>query len=558
MDLQVIATEESLDLDLVSKQNVSLVVKLHFRFVHVAGRGRDEVCRRRNRIWKGKTRGGGEVKSHSFKLLGAHTCTPPLVRHPPGTSLTMDFKGGEEGETLSRNHPLQEFLRAQQRDGLLKNGGATLEDFVGSYEQHLSISGKGATAPGSDIEGSSSKAATEEDAATTVHFDSPRSSNLSTIGRVDDYGLEKAYAIQSQSPGNVQLPQHIDSIVLKFTTLSDACSEAPSYTITTAGATIGRAESNDVSVPSDSHLAEVGHANIEFVNGNFFLVDGGCDFPASIRIGTGTRIARWHLETDARFSAGSSTFRSRGINEVGELVLDVIEGPLKGECRVIGREGAAIGRASDNKLSVPDRELSRRHSAIEYDTKTGQYLLVDSGSTNGTYMQLVGPYSERYQLTLSDHILVGRTGFSINRFDYGLSEEMGHRQTMEDACVIVQRLAVASLRCSTLSPQSFFGVYDGHGGAEASAYLSKHLHVNVADGLAAMAAELVQAKDDEARLDALVLQTLKATFLKTDGDFLANATPAHAQHGSTATTGLLLGQRLYCANVGDSRTLLCR
>lgn len=481
----------------------------------------------------------------------------------------MDSKG-EEGETLSRNHPLQEFLRVQQRDGLLKNGAAgSLEEFVTSYEKHLSISGNG-TGAGSNVadggSSSSSKAATEEDAATTVQFEpSPRSLNLGSLARCDDDeelgGYDKAYISQSKSPGSAQSPlppQHIDTIVLKFTTLSDACSEAPSYTITTAGATIGRAGSNNVSVPSDNHLADVGHASIEFVNGNFFLVDGGCDFPASIRIGTGTRIARWHLEADARFSAGSSIFRSRGINEVGELVLDVIEGPLKGESRVIGRDGAAIGRASDNKLSVPDRELSRRHSAIEFDAKTGQYLLIDSGSTNGTYMQLVGPYRERYQLTLSDHILVGRTGFSINRFDYGLSEEMGHRQTMEDACVIVQRLAVSTLRYRQLSPQSFFGVYDGHGGAEASAYLSKHLHVNVADGLAAVSAELVQAQDEEARLDALVLQALKATFLKTDADFLATATPAHAQHGSTATTGLLLGQRLYCANVGDSRTLLCR
>lgn len=40
----------------------------------------------------------------------------------------------------------------------------------------------------------------------------------------------------------------------------------------------------------------------------------------------------------------------------------------------------------------------------------------------------------------SDQIMVGRTGFSINRFDYGISEERGRRKTMEDHTVVIQDL----------------------------------------------------------------------------------------------------------------------
>lgn len=39
----------------------------------------------------------------------------------------------------------------------------------------------------------------------------------------------------------------------------------------------------------------------------------------------------------------------------------------------------------------------------------------------------VGPYVPRRRLGLGDHLLVGRTGFSVNRFDYGISERMGAR-----------------------------------------------------------------------------------------------------------------------------------
>ena len=153
-----------------------------------------------------------------------------------------------------------------------------------------------------------------------------------------------------------------------------------------------------------------------------------------------------------------------------------------------------------------------------------------------------------------------------------------------------------------LSPQSFFGVFDGHGGVEASYYLSQNLHINVADGLLAVADDLVNVLESASsvwrdigmldvsdtsnnpdkgretrgesnngstnvnmknnhngtkeRLDAIVMQALRDAFRKTDDDFIR--TSQFPQHGSTATTALILGHRLYCANVGDSRTLLCR
>lgn len=41
-------------------------------------------------------------------------------------------------------------------------------------------------------------------------------------------------------------------------------------------------------------------------------------------------------------------------------------------------------------------------------------------------------------MELSDHILIGRTGFSINRFDWGVWEDRGARRTMEDKSVVIQ------------------------------------------------------------------------------------------------------------------------
>lgn len=43
------------------------------------------------------------------------------------------------------------------------------------------------------------------------------------------------------------------------------------------------------------------------------------------------------------------------------------------------------------------------------------------------FVRQVGPYAPRRRLGLGDHLLVGRTGFSVNRYDYGISERMGAR-----------------------------------------------------------------------------------------------------------------------------------
>ncbi|CAN0075951.1 unnamed protein product, partial [Hapterophycus canaliculatus] len=132
-------------------------------------------------------------------------------------------------------------------------------------------------------------------------------------------------------------------------------------------------------------------------------------------------------------------------------------------------------------------ELSRDHSAEHVDGAgergRSEYYLCDVGSTNGTYIQLVGPYASSRRLELSDHILIGRTGFSINRFDWGVWEDRGARRTMEDKSVVIQDMGVESLASLGLGPQTFLAVYDGHGGAEASAFLWQRLHVAIAEAL---------------------------------------------------------------------------
>jgi hypothetical protein len=301
-----------------------------------------------------------------------------------------DCKGcddGSEHETLSRNHPLADFIKANK--GALK--GLSEEEFKAKYNEYM----KGL-----------------EDKSGSKVVSRPVTKRAES-GDIYSEAIDEA-EMKDEATGN----DFLERIVLKFTTLSETNSEAPSFTIDKQGAKIGRDTSNEVSVPSDTRLANKGHSFIEHSNGSFYLVDGGYDFSASIRISVGTKKQEWVCNETTRFSAGNSVFEAKGISDDGCLILDIIEGPLKGERRLIPKKGATLGRSSDNVISIPDRELSRRHSKVEFVQSVGKFCVSDTGSTNGTYMQLVGPYAGKYKLCINDHILVGRTGFSINRYFY--------------------------------------------------------------------------------------------------------------------------------------------
>ncbi|CAK7346864.1 unnamed protein product [Dovyalis caffra] len=90
---------------------------------------------------------------------------------------------------------------------------------------------------------------------------------------------------------------------------------------------------------------------------------------------------------------------------------------------------------------------------------------------------------------------------------------------------------------------AFFGVFDGHGGARTAEYLKNNLFKNLSshpDFIRDTKTAIVEA------------------FKQTDADYLHEDKVHHKDAGSTASTAVLLGDRLLVANVGDSRVVACR
>lgn len=301
---------------------------------------------------------------------------------------------------------------------------------------------------------------------------------------------------------------------------------------------------------------------------------------------------RWILCKGASFAAGNSVFNVEDVNEGKQkITIHCSKGPMRGRLIDIhaSRCPFVFGRAHEADLCIMDRELSRKHGAIVYLPNRnargarlngiGSFVLVDLESTNGTYMRLVGPYGYRGMgsLAIGDEFIVGRTGFSLNRFDYGISEAIGARPTMEDRTIVVQSLLYEPQHgyhknepkdtLQELAMTTFAAVFDGHGGDECSNYLvetlphqiREHMYAERSALSAAIESSRSMARPEQATEDAaseLMRKILKKAYLKTDKDFI---TPKNApQSGSTAATLIVMGRRLFAANVGDSRVVLCR
>lgn len=335
-----------------------------------------------------------------------------------------------------------------------------------------------------------------------------------------------------------------------------------------------------------------GDAAVRVGKAKIFVTNSNSDEPRKAARLLTLDAERWVLCKGASFAAGNSVFNVEEMNEAKQkITIHCTKGPMRGKLIDIHAQRCpfVFGRAHEADLCIMDRELSRKHGAILYiptgianskGGKRGIFVLADLESTNGSYMRLVGPYSHRGQgsLSLGDEFIVGRTGFSVNRFDYGISEAIGARPTMEDRSVVIQSLVYEHPQnyyngekketLNELAMTSFAAVFDGHGGDECSNFLVEALPRNIRNQMYAERDALKNAIDtsrgtrgghseqSEDAASELMRRILKTAYLRTDKEFIS---PKSApQSGSTAATIILMGRRLFAANVGDSRVVLCR
>lgn len=137
-------------------------------------------------------------------------------------------------------------------------------------------------------------------------------------------------------------------------------------------------------------------------------------------------------------------------------------------------------------------------------------------------MRLCGPYDLPFRLESGDDLLISQTCLTVTHSDYGVHENTGARKYMEDTHTVIQDLHIECLTELGWHPQSYFGVFDGHGGDQASSFMKEQLHVTIVDEFYRHRNVYETKAPDAASavISNLVKKQIVAAFERTDKDFL--------------------------------------
>ena len=106
--------------------------------------------------------------------------------------------------------------------------------------------------------------------------------------------------------------------------------------------------------------------------------------------------------------------------------------------------------------------------------------------------------------------------------------------------------------------QGIFSVFDGHGGRAAADFAAEHLHDAILGEVNGVSNSPQRAGEEGLERDPELVEEVKAAmirgFLATDQRFLSEC---HLRGGATATTAFLCAGRIWVANVGDCRAVMC-
>ena len=146
---------------------------------------------------------------------------------------------------------------------------------------------------------------------------------------------------------------------------------------------------------------------------------------------------------------------------------------------------------------------------------------------------------------------MGLITFSTERFNVGVIADVGARSAMEDTYLIVNDLGIEEFM-----KISMYAIIDGHGGDWCAHYIRKRLPNELRKQLDDPILGFKNCKD--VSINECITNVFKRTFKEIDEGYYIDMKDVAQKCGAAVCVVLIIGNRIFSANVGDSRAVLCR
>ena len=214
---------------------------------------------------------------------------------------------------------------------------------------------------------------------------------------------------------------------------------------------------------------------------------------------------------------------------------------------------ASVASTKGHRESMEDRHLvilDFEESCLHFDSTSVQTTKPKHKNNNSPQMQIQLQHSKTCN---------NRNSTLEKERPVEFSEEKPHEFTIGEE---------NKEKASTEEKESlaFFAVFDGHAGSEASQFCEENFLETLKNKLEETKAKLEQKKKEseqeilEEEEEENVRLALRETFLLVDKNFekFVNESTKEFYCGTTACTLLIMNQKMYASNLGDSRLVLCR
>lgn len=242
----------------------------------------------------------------------------------------------------------------------------------------------------------------------------------------------------------------------------------------------------------------------------------------------------------------------------------LIKNQDKNDSTTVGWAGVTIGNSENCDINLDwmtnknliQNQVSQSECQILY--QFGKYWVANSKNypIKDLYLKLEGggEGDKGHEIRPGDTIKIGQVTLKVNRFNVGKAEDRGSKhRVMEDKSVIIQDLNV-----SENIDFSFFAVFDGHGGTLCVRHVAEYLPSILREYLLKSASTDIGIFDNQEKFYSFIKEIIVQSIKDTDFSFFDESGDYSLDKGCTGVIVMIIGDRIICANVGDSRAILSR